>query len=324
MDNYSDTVLDKARECKNEYENINNLLSYNEIQGDIPYFKSLLKKKCEIEKIALKYQTFMQINEEIANLKEEKLQQSSYMHTLYDEEIKILKIKANNHYLILKFLLMGKNSSKCNVEISCKNEEILQQISKMYILYAKQNELNNKVIYEDENNLTLMIEGNLAYERFLIENGSHIVKSEKYKNSSFMVICYPITTNQAMFNERDIKIDIFRSSGAGGQNVNKVETAVRVTHLITGIVVTCQDERSQRQNKERAILNLKNKVENYYKSNEVEKIKLLKTQSKNKNVRVYDFDSGIVIQNKNTISLREVLNGNLNCFSDEILLKEKN
>lgn len=136
--------------------------------------------------------------------------------------------------------------------------------------------------------------GKGAYSFLKAENGIHTALGGVCDGAEAIVTVMPkLVEMERKIEEKELRIDLFRSSGAGGQNVNKLETAVRVTHLPTGIVVICQDERSQLKNKDRAMANLYAKVADYYKNKQSEDYELEKKElaAKRNAVRLYDFMS---------------------------------
>jgi len=127
--------------------------------------------------------------------------------------------------------------------------------------------------------------------------------------------------NKYNIPKKDLKFDYFRASGKGGQNVNKTSTAVRVTHLPTNTVVTCQDERSQIQNKKKALESLKTKLLNAIEKEKLEQINNIRKKDMETRIRTYNFKSGQVtddrVKNKKFI-LEKILNGELNDMLKEI------
>ena len=131
--------------------------------------------------------------------------------------------------------------------------------------------------------------------------------------------------------DTDLKIDTYRSGGAGGQHVNKTESAIRITHLPTGIVVTCQDERSQLKNKEKAMNILKSKLYDYYREQrDSEYEQNRKSQvgrgNRNERIRTYNYPQGRVTDHRTNLSsydLEGVLNGNIEEFIDAMIIKER-
>ena len=155
------------------------------------------------------------------------------------------------------------------------------------------------------------------------EHGTHRFDGGSVRVTSVNKPC----AKSADFGDKDIRIDVFHSSGAGGQNINKVETAIRVTHLPTGIVVTCQDERSQLKNKNRALETLRKRleelsnldVENVYKKAQKESEKSAKIV-----IREYDLENKVVssVDGKVAISYKDFLSGKLGEFEKMAFLKK--
>lgn len=321
---YSNIILDKIEKIKIEYDEITKLLSYNEIQSDVLYFRNLVKRRNEIENISLMYKEFydtknqiVQIQNQIKNEKDEELLQ------IEKDDLKIITNRLNSLYIKMKFMLLGKTKTTIILEIITQNKQILDWATRMYVNYCEINELKYCIECLKNDFVSLKINGNMAYERLSIESGNHIVKNSDGSQAMFKIQCYNYMDNcNIELKDRDIKIDLFRSSGAGGQNINKLETAVRITHLETGISVVCQDERSQRQNKEKALKNLKAKLIDYYNTLNNENINKEKKINQNIIVRTYDFVQNKVYDKTYSENLNQVLQGNLNVFVDDILIKE--
>lgn len=285
----------RLEDCLKKYDEINQKLSYEEVLLDEKLTIRLEKEKKALEPIIEKYQTLKKL--ETANrvfLKEKEM--------LYDKNCEIEKQieKLKNDIL---FLLSNQSSKiqKVRIEILSKNPstKLFEYIVKNYNLFCKKQNLQiievNSFSNVNDKNLTIDIEGQNSYDFFVNENGIH-----KNNKNVVTVIAYPIYEKENVtFNDNDVKIDIYRSNGAGGQNVNKVSTAVRITHLKTGIVATCQDERSQIQNKKRALETLKErvllKIQNDYQK---QILKFKKEHIKTSVVRYYDFDKNIIMDIK--------------------------
>ena len=137
--------------------------------------------------------------------------------------------------------------------------------------------------------------------------------------------------NGVDINDADLKVDTYRSGGAGGQNVNKTESAIRITHLPTGIVVNCQDERSQLKNKERAMSILRSKLYDYYQGQIESEYKenrknQVGTGDRSERVRTYNYPQGRVTDhrvNLTSYNLTGVLNGDLDEFIDALTMKDR-
>ncbi len=174
--------------------------------------------------------------------------------------------------------------------------------------FCKNNDFSLQEILQDKKIFEIEIAGDNAFDMFKNFNG---ICSSKYGN--IFIVCYPsVDFEKPSFDEKDLQIEVFRSNGAGGQNVNKVSTAIRVKHKKTGIVATCQDERSQQQNKQRAIENLKQKVNKKLTDDYVKNKSLSKKQFLNREtIKKFDFDNNVIIdlKSKKSFDLNRFLDG---------------
>lgn len=220
----------------------------------------------------------------------------------------------------------------------------VEMLSRMYLRYANKNgyigEIINSEPHEEAGfkSVTIMIKGNNAYGYLKGENGIHrLVRispfdSNKRRHTSFagVTIIPEIDNNiDIMIDEKDLKIDVYRSSGAGGQHVNTTDSAVRITHIPTKIVVTCQNERSQIQNKEKALLILKSKL---YTLKQEEKQKEISNMKQDINInfgyakRSYVMCPYTLVKDNDTLyetsNVDKVLNGDIDEFISAYLRKE--
>lgn len=248
MINVNELLID----YKNRFEELSNLLCYPEIQADKKLYTAYLN---EFNKL----KPFLECLENINLINEQKKTASidivlTALNEAYMKEIgKVERLLANQNmdeYQGAEIVFDSKDkalASKCETAFASN-----------LILKGYKSEINNNKV---------IIRGISVYSTFKKFNGYIEVKKDKV-----FVRVFPYIEKEDAIDLSNIKIDYFHSSGAGGQNVNKVETAVRVYDYITGIVVTCQDERSQKQNKDKALSRLKDKVINYRK-NEIKQIK---------------------------------------------------
>jgi len=209
---------------------------------------------------------------------------------------------------------------------------------RMYMKFFEKNKIKVKILDSNETDLkgikslTAEISGNNAYELLKQEAGVHRVqriplteKSGRIHTSTASVVILPkLNLPQIQIKDSDLEIDFFRSGGPGGQNVNKVETAVRITHKPTGITVSCQTERNQQRNREIALEILKNKIyqieqEKIAGNLETNRKKQIGSQERSEKIRTYNFPQNRITDhriNKSWHNLEEIMEGNL-----EIILK---
>lgn len=298
-------ILTKLEILKKEFEQCQNDLCYEEVLLDVELTKKLEKRINQLSPIINEYQEYLNILDKCANIKN-----SNNKNTTNTLDIELRK-----NLLIEK---LEKDISR----LDAKHEKIIIEIT--YVLdkfnnmakiicdgyknYCQNNDFEILSYQETQNGYILDVIGQNCFKRFINENGIH-----KTDESSVFVLVYPFVDKEDIsFEEKDLKVDVYRSNGAGGQNVNKVSTAIRITHLPTNIVATCQDERSQFQNKERALANLKEKVNKFLENKYEKNLKKLKDKYSNKTIiKKYDIQNNLIvnISTKQKIYLQDFVAG---------------
>ena len=278
----SDEIVKKLEIYKKRYDDILEKLTFEEVLIDEKLTVKLSKDKAVLEPIVLKYEELKEL--EALNNQNQNYEENKYLKDITRMQDEILKqlVRIDSQFEDVCIEIVADSTSL----------ELFDYLKNSYVDFFKQNGYDFCEIENKQSNVAVLfnVNGADAYQIFSKENGVH-----KSKNQSVKVLAYQVKTKQEKFDENDVKFDIYRSSGAGGQNVNKVSTAIRATHLKTRMVSICQDERSQFQNKERALQNLKEKVEKFYKEQYQKQIEKDKKQNIKKDiVRYYNFDKKVI------------------------------
>ena len=311
-----DNIEDKLREIYSEYNRIIEMLTYEEVLLDKKLFLHLDKEKNKLSEIAITYDKYLSLLQTKKDI-EEMLSVSTDSDRLdFEREDKknadsIDKLKEK---LTRLYVSLGAEIECITIEISIGKGEVSNTLARdlisAYTHFAKNNGL--KVKPGVENNI-LSIEGKNASQYFESEKAVHLV-TKGDSNGSCIVFVYDGLNVDYTFSLDDVEVTATRSSGAGGQHINTTDSAIRATHIPTKISVFAQEERSQVQNKEKALSRLKSKVmENYqaeYKSKcDSARKEQLKTMKDN-DTKVYDYNAGIIKDSYGKVTdLKDFLKG---------------
>ena len=341
-------MVEKVKEIAARYDELTELLSDGAVVSDIERWTALSKERAAISEIAETYRDFIKTETEMNAAFSEAEGESGEMKELLLEEGYSLKAKREEIANALKILLLPKDKNDdrgCTLEIraGAGGEEAAlfgAVLYRMYMGYCDSHRLKWEVVDCNETELGGMkeaivnISGKSAYGRLKYESGVHRVQrvpetesQGRIHTSTATVAVLPEAEDlEVEIDEKDVRVDLFRSSGAGGQKVNKTETAIRLTHFPTGIVVTCQDERSQLKNKEKAFRVLRTRLYDYYNgqknSAEAENRKsLVGTGDRSERIRTYNYPQSRITDHRIGLSLHDMegfLSGDLDEMIDAL------
>ena len=353
MEDYKD-YLEKTKKSKERYDELTELVMKPEIIADNKGWKKLVKERSSLEDIANAYTSLLSLSQNLENCENDlKNEKDNEMKALFESEIKELKEKIEKEIEEIKILLLPKDENDdsnaiLEIRAAAGGEESAlfgAELLSMYTHFADKNRWKTEILDVNETELggikecTVLFRGKGAYSKLKYESGVHRVQrvpetesgGRIHTSTATVAVLPEIEDIDFEILDTDLKIDTYRSGGAGGQHVNKTESAIRITHLPTGIVVTCQDERSQLKNKEKAMNILKSKLYDYYREQrDSEYEQNRKSQvgrgNRNERIRTYNYPQGRVTDHRTNLSsydLEGVLNGNIEEFIDAMIIKER-
>lgn len=352
MENESKELLVKTEKSKVRFDELTDLISRPEIIADNKEWKKLVKERSSLEELASAHEELKKCVNDLENCENDlKNEKDAEMKALFESEIQRLNEQIDKIVENIKILLLPKDEnddSNAIVEIrsAAGGEEsalFCLELCRMYSHYAEKKHWKVEYIDMSETEIggikeaTLMIKGKGAYARMKYESGVHRVQrvpetesqGRIHTSTATVAVLPEVKDIDIEISDKDLRIDVYHSGGAGGQNVNKVETAIRITYLPLNIVVTCQDERSQLKNKEKAMNILKAKLYDYYeeqRNSEYDQNRKNQVGRGNRNerIRTYNYPQGRVTDHRTNLSsydLEGVLNGDLDQFIDAMILK---
>jgi len=335
-------MFKELQEIEKEYHDLNQDLSNPKVIADQEQFQKLAKRHSEIARTVQLYSKYKTVEKEIEeNNKLKKGEDDSEMTEMIDEEIALLIEQREKLKEELKELLYPedpRNKKNIIVEIraGAGGDEAALFVSDLFRMYSRFAERNHWKVEIMNSNPTEIggfkeiifgISGKDVFGLLKQESGVHRVQripvtesGGRIHTSTITVAILPEAEDVEMeINPNDLKIDRFRSTGPGGQSVNTTDSAVRITHLPTGMVVTCQDEKSQHKNKEKALKVLRARLLNSLQREQDQEIdqqrkKQVGTGDRSERIRTYNFPQNRVTDhriNVNFHNLEEMLSGNL-------------
>lgn len=344
-------MFQKLEDVEKRYEELNAKISDPDIISNQNEWKKLMKEHSEIIDIVEKYREYKKVKQGLEDAKA--MLDDKELRELAELEIEESKEKLPKIEEELKILLIPKdpNDDKnviCEIRGGAGGEEaalFAGTLFRMYSMYAETKHWKIDIMNENETELggykeiTFMITGKGAYSRLKFESGVHRVQrvpdtesSGRIHTSTATVAVLPeVEDVEIEINPSDIKMDVYRASGAGGQHVNKTSSAVRLTHVPTGIVAECQTERSQVQNREYAMRLLKSRLYEIEQREKEEKLaKERKSQvgtgDRSEKIRTYNYPQGRITDHRIGLSIYQMenfLNGDLDEMIDSLIATDR-
>ncbi|MDD6645225.1 MAG: peptide chain release factor 1 [Oscillospiraceae bacterium] len=347
-------MFDKIEIFSKRYDELNNRLYDPSVAGDATKFNETMKEIKSIEPIVLKYREYKQAQQTVEDsleiLKSENDEELRELAQMEMDEAKETLPKIEEE---LKILLLPKDpNDDRNVIVEIRGgtggEEsslFAGDLFRMYSMYADKKGFKTEVLSANETGLggykeiSFMVNGDGAYSKLKYESGTHRVQRVPETESSGRVHTSAVTVAvlpeaddvEVDINPNDLKIDTFRSSGAGGQHINKTSSAIRITHLPTGMVVECQDERSQYKNKDKAMKVLKSRllqIEQDRQNEEISENRKSQVGSgdRSEKIRTYNFPQSRVTDHRIGLTLYkldDILNGNIDEVIDALIAYDR-
>jgi peptide chain release factor 1 len=342
-------MFSRLKEIEDRCKTLEEDLARPEIIRDQKTYQKLMREHGNLSPIVAVHKEYESLQEEIEGNRSLLEDSDQEIRKLAKEELELLKSKIHALEERLKVLLLPKDpNDERNVLLEIRagtgGEEAALFAAELFRMYARYSELRGwktEMMSQHDTGLgglkevVLLIAGDGVYSRLKRESGVHRVQrvpeteaQGRIHTSAVTVAVLPEAEEvDVQVNPEDLRIDIFRSSGRGGQHVNTTDSAVRLTHLPTGLVVTCQDERSQHKNKAKAMKVLRSRLLDMQATEQQSRISeerrsMVKTGDRSEKIRTYNFPQGRVTDHRIGLTLyrlESVLQGDLDMLLDPII-----
>ena len=344
-------MFQKLESVEKRFEELTQKISDPEVIANQSEWRELMKEHSDLEPIVEKYREYKSVMKEYEDSKEmmddtslDKELRDFAETEMVESKEKLAKIEEE-----IKVLLIPKDKDDdknviCEIRAGAGGDEaalFAGTLFRMYSMYAERKHWKLEILNENETELggykeiSFMITGKGAYSRLKFESGVHRVQrvpdteaSGRVHTSTATVAVLPVVEDvEIEINPSDIKMEVFRSSGAGGQHINKTSSAVRLIHEPTGIVVECQTERSQFQNKDNAMRMLRTKLYDMEKQKQDSEVRNARKSQvgsgdRSEKIRTYNYPQGRITDHRIGMSIYQMddfLNGNLDEMIDNLI-----
>lgn len=347
-------MLDKLADIERRWEQDGIRLYQPEVINDNELYTALMKEYRELTPIAEKYKEYKaakahideaesilaeETDPELRTMAKEQLEESKAGLARLSEELKILLIPKDpdDDRSVIMEIRSGTGGEEAALFAAV--------LYRMYIMYAESKGWKTEVIYANQTELggykeiSFSVEGEGVFGRLRFESGTHRVQrvpttdsQGKIQTSAVTVAVLPEPENvEIEIDPKDLQIDTFRSSGAGGQHINKTSSAIRITHIPTGMVVECQDERSQYKNKDKAMKVLRSRLYEQKKqasdnARAAERKSQVGSGDRSERIRTYNFPQGRVTDHRIGLTLYKidsVVNGGLDELIEPLIASDR-
>ena len=344
-------MFDKLEAVEKRYEELTKMIADPELISNQTEWQKAIKEHASIEDVVVKFREYKKVKKSMEEAEE--LMQDPDMKDLAEEEYYSSKEQLPKIEEELKLLLIPKDPDDdrniiCEIRGGAGGEEaalFAGTLFRMYSMYAERKHWKLEILNENETELggykeiSFMITGKGVYSRLKFESGVHSVQrvpdtesSGRIHTSTATVAVLPVVEDVEIdINPADIKMEVFRSSGAGGQHINKTSSAVRLIHVPTGMVAECQTERSQLQNREYAMRLLKSRLYEQEKAKQdAELANARKSQvgsgDRSEKIRTYNYPQGRITDHRIGMSIfqfENFLNGDLDELIDSLIAADR-
>ena len=344
-------MIQRLEDVEKRYEDLTIKISDPEIIAQNKEWQKMMKEHSDLTPIVEKYREYKNVEQTIKD--SEEMLSDPELKELAQEELKSAKERLPQIEEELKILLIPKDPDDdkdtiCEIRAGTGGEEaalFAGELFRMYSMYAERKHWKLEILNENETELggykeiTFMVSGKGVYGRMKFESGTHRVQrvpetesNGRIQTSAATVAVLPVVEDvQIEINPADIKMEVFRASGAGGQHINKTSSAVRLIHIPTGMVAECQTERSQVQNREYAMRLLKSRL--YEIEKEKQDAELTNTRrsqvgsgDRSEKIRTYNYPQGRITDHRIGMSIYQMedfLNGNLDNMIDALITADR-
>ena len=347
-------MTSKLQSVLDRYDKLNELIMDPQVISDQNSYKKYTKELSDIAETVDKIKELIKIETERADAEESlSIETDAEMRELLFQEIKALIKEQDRVDQELKLLLIPKDENDdksviVEIRAGAGGEEaalFAYELYRMYVGFADKHRYKTEEIDGNFTELggvkevTFSVSGNGVYGKLKFESGVHRVQrvpetesQGRIQTSTATVAVLPeVEDVEVKIEEKDLKIDTYRASGAGGQHVNKTESCIRMTHLPTGIVVTCQDERSQIKNREKALNVMKSRLYDYYNSQyrkeyDENRKSQIGTGDRSERIRTYNFPQGRITDHRigfTLFSLENFLSGSIDEMIEALQIADR-